>query len=187
MLRPIENSMEKPRWRRIASSYVIDSQFLRIRKDSIELPNGTMVPDYYVRESAGFVMIFALTRDERVVLVRQYRYGLDCVGLELPAGMIEPGEEPAACARRELLEETGYAVDEMHALGIYAAEPVRSTARAFFFIATGAHADREPCLDPTEHIEVELATLAEFAAMLRDGRIDNLASLAAGYRALGEL
>ncbi len=187
MLRRQAGCMEKPHWRRIASSDVIDSHFLRIRKDTLELPNGTVIPDYYVRESDGFVMIFALTRDERVVLVRQYRYGADSIGLELPAGMLEPGEDPGACARRELLEETGYAVDEIELLGTYAAEPVRSNARAHLFLATGASLKSEQHLDPTEHIEVETASLPEFEAMLHDGRIDNLASLAAGYRALAAL
>lgn len=179
--------MEKPRWRRIASSYVIDSHFLRIRKDTVELPNGNVIPDYYVRESAGFVMIFALTREQRVVLTRQYRYGSDSIGLELPAGMLERNEDPADCARRELLEETGHTVARIEPLGTYAAEPVRSTARAHLFLATGAHATHEQRLDPTEHIDVETASLDDFAAMLRDGRIDNLASLAAGYRALAEI
>lgn len=176
--------MEKPHWRRIASSYVIDSHFLRIRKDTLELPNGTTIPDYYVRESPGFVMLFPVTEDERVVLVRQYRYGADSIGLEVPAGMLEPGEDPADCARRELLEETGYTAARLELLGSYAAEPVRSNARAYLFIATGARCESAPCPEPTEHIEVELTTFAELRDMLRDGRIDNLASLAACYRAL---
>ncbi len=176
--------MEKPRWRRVASRYVVDSQFLRIRQDTIELPDGTVVPEYFVRESAGFVVVFALTTDERVVLVRQYRYATDSLGLELPAGMLEPGEDPQACARRELLEETGFSAASMVLLAEYAVEAVRSEAKAYIFRATDAHRTSEPHLDPTEHIEVELASLAEFAAMLEDGRIDNLASIAAGYRAL---
>ncbi len=176
--------MQKPRWRRVATRYVIDSPFLRIRQDTIELPDGTVVPEYYVRESAGFVMVFALTTDERVVLVRQYRYATDSLGLELPAGMLEPGEDPETCARRELLEETGYSAASIALLAECAVEAVRSDAKAFIFTATGARRTSEPRLDATEHIEVELASLAEFAAMLEDGRIDNLASIAAGYRVL---
>lgn len=176
--------MEKPQWRRLATRYVVDSKFLRIREDRLELPNGTIVPEYYVRESDGFVMIFALTSDERVVLVRQYRYGSDSIGLELPAGTLEPGEGPEACAARELLEETGYAGDGLVSLGSYAVEAVRSNARAYIFMATNARRTAEPALDPTEHLEVELVPLDAFQAMLADGRIDNLASLAAGYRAL---
>ncbi|HUY40748.1 MAG TPA: NUDIX hydrolase [Candidatus Dormibacteraeota bacterium] len=176
--------MDKPHWRRVASRYVVDSRFLRIRQDTIELPDGTLVPEYFVREAAGFVMVFALTVDERVVLVRQYRYGTDSVGLELPAGMLEPGEDPEACARRELLEETGFSAESIQPLGEYAVEAVRSTAKAYIFTAAEARRTSEPHLDPTEHIEVELPSIAEFARMLEDGRIDNLASIAAGYRAL---
>ncbi len=178
--------MEKPRWRRIASRLVIDSPFLRIRQDTVELPNGTVVPEYFVRESAGFVMIFALTTDERVILVRQYRYGSDTLSLELPAGMLEPGEDPETCAARELLEETGYEAQRIRPLASYAAEAVRSDGRAYIFTATNARKVAEPQPDLTEHLEVEFATLEEFAAMLRDGRIDSLASVATGYRALAD-
>jgi ADP-ribose pyrophosphatase len=178
--------MEKPAWRRISSTYVIDSPFLRIRKDTIELPGGATLPEYYVRESSGFVMIFATTPDARVILVRQYRYGSDSIGLELPAGTVETGEDTDACARRELLEETGYAADEMRLLGSFAVEPVRSTAKAYIYIASGARRVADPAPDATEILEVELAGVPDFAAMLADGRIDNLATLAAGYRALAE-
>ena len=71
--------MEKPIWRRRASSYVVDSPFMRLRADEVELPNGTIVHDYYVRESRGFVTVLPLTGDDRVVLVRQYRYGTDAI------------------------------------------------------------------------------------------------------------
>lgn len=178
--------MEKPHWRRLATRYVIDSPFLRIRQDTVELPGGTIVPEYFVRESAGFVMIFALTEDERVVLVRQYRYGSDSVALELPAGTIEQGEDPQACAARELLEETGYAAERVRPLGSYAVEAVRSNARAYLFTAEKARRVAAPQPEPTEFIEVELATLDEFAAMLRDGRIDNIAAVATGYLALAD-
>lgn len=175
--------MEKPLWRRRSSRYVVDSRFLRIRRDEVELPDGTIVPEYFVRESAGFVVVFAVTQDERVVLVRQYRYGADAIALELPAGTLEENEEPHACAARELLEETGYAGEIAH-LATYAVEPVRSDARAYLFTAAHARRVAEPTPDPTEHLEVVLVTLAEFEAMLADGRIDSVASVAAGYRAL---
>ena len=94
--------MEKPLWRVRSSTYLIESEHLRIRSDEIELPSGVVLPNYYVRESLGFVMAFALTPAREVVLVRQYRYGIDQVIVELPAGSIDPGEDPLACARREL-------------------------------------------------------------------------------------
>lgn len=179
--------MDKPAWRLRASHYVVDSPYMRLRSDEVELPDGTIVPNYYVRESRGFVAIVALTPDEHVVLVRQYRYGSDSLHLELPAGMLQDQEEPAACALRELAEETGYEVESCELAGQFFPEPVRSNARAYIYIGRGARRVREPAPDPTEHIEVELATLETFRSMLGDARIDTAAAIAAGYLVLERL
>jgi ADP-ribose pyrophosphatase len=180
-------TMRKPGWLVRSSRYVVDSPYMRLRSDEIELADGTIVENYYVRESHGFVTVLALTGDDRVVLVRQYRYGADSIHLELPAGMLLDDEDPRDCAVRELAEETGYGVDRCELVAAYFAEPVRSTARAYVYIASGARQVQAPRLDPTEYLEVELAPLTEFRAMLADGRIDAGASIAAGYRALDYL
>ncbi len=179
--------MEKPVWRVRSSSYVVDSPYMRLRVDEIVLPDGTIVPNYYVRESLGFVTVLALTHDEHVVLVRQYRYGSDSIHLELPSGMLLPGEDPRECALRELAEETGYGVERCDLIGEYLPEPVRSAGRAYVFAASGAVKARELQLDATEHLEVELAMLSRFRTMLRDGTIDAGGSIAAGYRVLDYL
>lgn len=160
---------------------------MRLRVDELELPNGTIVPDYYVRESHGFVMAFPVTPDERIVLVRQYRYGTDAIHLELPAGTLDDCEDPLDCARRELLEETGYEASHWEYVGSYYPEPARATSKARIFLATGAREVGEPELDPTEVMEVELATFGEFRAMLADGRIDAGHAIVAGYRCLDKL
>lgn len=179
--------MEKPGWRLRASRYIVDSPHLRLRADELELPDGTIVPEYYVRESRGYVAVLALTEDECVVLVRQYRYGADSIHLELPAGTLDDGEDPGDCARRELAEETGYRARRWEAAGAFFAEPVRSTARVYVYIARGARRAGALRLDPTEHLQVELAPLPVFRAMLADGRIDTGGSIAAGNLALAML
>jgi ADP-ribose pyrophosphatase len=179
--------MEKPAWRRRTSRYVVDSPYLRLRVDEVVLADGTVIPDYYVREWAGFVTIAALTDDEHVVLVRQYRYGADAIHLELPAGMLVQGEAPRDCALRELAEETGYEVSRCELVARYFPEPVRSTAQAYVFVAFGARKTREPNLDPGECLQTELVPLPVFRALLSDGTIDAGASIAAGYRALDYL
>lgn len=179
--------MEKPQWRRRASTTIVDSPHLRLRVDQLQLPDGTLVEDYYVRESAGFVVVFALTPDEHVVLVRQYRYGNDSIHLELPAGGLHDGEDPAICAARELVEETGYEADRVSLVRTYFAEPVRATTRAWIFVATGAVKRKEPQLEPTEVLEVELSMLSDFRELLRDGRIDSGHVLIAGYSCLEHL
>lgn len=179
--------MEKPAWHRRASALLVDSPYLRLRVDELELPDGTIVPNYYVREAHGFVVAFPVTADDRIVLVRQYRYASDRFHLELPAGTLDAGEDPLACAQRELLEETGYEAEEWTLLGTYYPEPARATSVARIFLATAARKTGEPHLDPTEVMEVELATFAEFREMLRDGRIDASHALVTGYRALDAL
>jgi len=166
--------MEKPRWRVRASTYIVDSLYMRLRMDEVELPDGTIVPNYYVREARGFATILALTPQDEIVLVRQYRYGSDAIHLELPAGTLTGDEEPRECAVRELA-------------AVFLPEPVRSTARAYVYIGSGARKAREPKLDPTEHLQVELVSLPRFRTMLQDGTIDSGGSIAAGYRGLDYL
>ncbi len=179
--------MEKPQWRVRSSSYVIDSPFLRLRKDELELPNGAIVPDYYVRESRGFVIVLAITPENQAVLVEQYRYGNDSMVIELPAGSIDENEGALACARRELIEETGYSSDEWEFVSAVPAEPVRSDSVMHCYVARNAKASAAQSLDVTEHIEVLLVPLDRLRAMLRDAAIGSVASVAAAYAALDRI
>ncbi len=179
--------MKKPVWRVRASTYVVDSPHMRLRADEVELPDGTILPNYYVRESLGFATVLAVTGDERAVLVRQYRYGADSVHLELPAGMLNPGETALECALRELAEETGYEAERWELAAEFHPEPVRSPSLAHVYVATGARKTGEQRLDPTEHLEVELVPLARLRSLLADGTINAGASIVAGYRALDYL
>jgi ADP-ribose diphosphatase len=157
---------------------------MRLRADEVELPDGTVIEEYYVRESRGFVVAFATTADDRIVLVRQYRYGTDEIHIELPAGMLDGDEDPMECASRELREETGYEAPAWERVADYYVEPVRSLAKTYVFLARDARRAREPKPDASEALETELAGFDEFRAMLGDGRIDTAHTLAAAYRVL---
>lgn len=178
--------MHKPHWPVRSTEYVVDSPFMRIRRDDLELPSGTIVP-YYVRESYGFVMIVALTPERDVVLVRQYRYGNDSIALELPAGSLERDEDPLACAKRELAEETGYEAARWEALVRVAAEPVRSTSVMHAYIAHDAVRTSEQQLDPTEIIEPCTVPLDELHRLARSGELGSLACVAVAFSALDRL
>ncbi len=176
-------------WRVIESEIAIDTQHLRLRRDRIALPSGEEFGPYYVRESRGFAIAFALTPDERVVLVRQYKHGIGHSVLELPAGAIEPGETPAACARRELAEETGYGGDPpgLEFVGTYIFDPTSSTTRYHLYLARMAREIGPQSLDVTEDIAIELATLPQVRRYVRDGTIDVGIHIASIYTVLDYL
>lgn len=168
---------------------VIETPHLRLRCDEIELPSGKRVGPYYVRESRGFAVIFAMTGDERVVLVHQYKHGIGRCVLELPAGGIDLGETPAACARRELAEETGYVGDptELEPLGTYVFDPTSSTTTYHLYLARNARPLLPQACDDTEEISLELATFTALRRYIRDGTIEVGVHIASIYTALEHL
>lgn len=179
--------MEKPQWRVRSRTYIVESKYLRLRRDEIELPNGTRIDEYYIRESHGFIIVFALTPDRQVVVVHQYRYGIDQVTLELPAGALEDEEHPLDCAKRELLEETGFTSPRWEELLTAPSEPVRSNSMMHAFIAYDATQTHDQDLDEGEEVEWSLMSIDELRKRLDDGEIGAVPSIAVVYAALERL
>ena len=173
----------------VESRIVIDTPHLRLRRDRVALPNGLEIEPYYVRESLGFAVVFAITPDERVVLVRQYKHGIGAFELELPAGGMEPGETAVDCALRELAEETGYVADAatLEYVGAYVFDPTSATTRYHLYLARGVPAPGAQALDATEDIALELATFDELLRYVRDGTIDVASHIASIYIVLDRL
>jgi len=175
-------------WTIVASNYRIDEPYLRLRADRVELADGTIVEDYFVRETRGFTIVAALTPARELVLVRQYKHGIGRIILELPAGVIDAGESAADCAVRELAEETGYAGDPPQLLRTIATDPTNSTGTASIFLIENAELRTAQSLDVTETILVETVSLDAFAALLRgDADFFSAPHVAAGYILLDEL
>lgn len=136
-------------------------------------------------ESVNWVNVIALTADERVVLVRQFRAGSSSVCLEIPGGMIDGDEEPLAAAARELAEETGYTGGTLELIGDVSPNPAIQTNRLYTVLIRGVVRTHELDLDDGEHIAVETATLAEVQEKLVSGEIDHALVVAAfGHLAL---
>lgn len=185
---PVASSENRLRhWRVISSEYRIETKFLRLRVDRVELPSGAVVDDYFVRESRGFSVVFALTPDEHVVLVRQYKHGAALIVTELPAGMIDAGESPETCATRELAEETGYTGSAPELVRTFLADPTNATAHFFLFVIRNAVRTCAPSLDVTEEIDVEVVPLDDVRAMALDGRIAAGSQVASVLVALAHL
>lgn len=95
-------------WKVLKRDIVFQDTWVQLEASRCELPDGRIIEPFYIRRDPDFAVVVALTKDDRLVLVRQYRHGVEKVLLELPAGAIEKGEDPKVAAGRELLEETGY-------------------------------------------------------------------------------
>lgn len=178
--------MEKPQWPVRSREYVVQSKYLRLRRDEVEIP-GAGLSDFYVRESEGFVIVFALTPARHVVMVHQYRYGIDRITLELPAGTIESNEHPLLCAKRELAEETGYSARRWEELVTSPSDPVRSPSIMHAYLAFDAEQSEEPHPDEGEIVETELLPIDETIERARRGEIGSVPSLAVIYAALDRL
>lgn len=179
--------MPKRKWEIISSELVIESPWYNLRRDACRLPEGSVIDPYYVRVHAGFSVVFALTADLRVVMTRQYKHGIGDVVLELPAGALEPGEEPAVCAARELEEETGFVAPALELIAEFAADPTSSTGRLFLFLAREAASTGKASPDVTEDIETVLLTVPEVLARVRSGDIYVQSHVASIYTALDRL
>jgi ADP-ribose pyrophosphatase len=153
----------------------------RIVRRAYRYPNGREEL-YEIKDEPQIVTVFCLTEDRQVVLVRQFRPGPGEVLMEMPGGVIEPGETPAAAAARELLEETGFA-GAVQAVGSSLCDAYSTMVRHVFAV-TGARRVAGLNLDASEFIEPAEISLVDFRAHLRGGQ---LTDIEAGYLALDHL
>lgn len=174
----IENSMKDSHLREsgVASEEVFAGKLLHVRCDTVRLPDGKQASREFVVHPGAVVMIAELPNG-KLLFERQFRYPLDRVFLELPAGKIHPGEDTLLTAKRELQEETGYVAQHWHYLGVIHPCIGYSDERIEIFFARGlSHVGH--ALDDGEFLEVHEMDLAEAIEAVRDGRLTDGKSVA---------
>ncbi len=176
-------------WRVLASRPLLDRRpWLWVEEQDVLLPNGQAINGYILAPARDYAVIFALTADGRVPLVRQYKHGLGRLATDLPAGYLDDAEElPLACARRELAEETGLISEHWQHLGSFPVDTNRGPTATHAFLARDARSGGNLHLDETESLLCEFRPLAEIGEMVRRGEITSLASVACALLALREL
>jgi len=166
-------------WEVVARREVLDRRpWLRVWSEDVRLPDGRVIVDFSTIEAPDFVVVVALTADNLVVAERNYKHGPRRVGLHLPAGYLEPGEEPLPAAQRELLEETGYVAEDWTPLGSFVVDGNRGCGTSFFFLAHAARQIAPPNAGDLEEIAVTLLPLDALVAATRNGQV-NVLSIAA--------
>jgi 8-oxo-dGTP pyrophosphatase MutT (NUDIX family) len=181
---------QKHPWKVLSYQQVLDTPYLKIRREEVEVPNGPIVADYYIIENRGWVGVVPLTEDGRFLINRQYKHGIGLEVLEFPAGGIDPHEtDPLETARRELLEETGYsfADDQVEFLAHMYANPTGARTEIWWYLARNVRQTSQPKEDPLEVIETLLITPAELLELLHSGQFAVQGQISAAYMALERL
>ena len=159
-------------WKLVSSRYLIRDPWFTVREECLDLPNGKRIPDYHVLEYPDWVCVIALTPDDKMVLVQQYRHGIGKVSFELTAGVCEKTDSSyLETARRELLEETGYGGGEWSLYTVLSANPATHSNLSYTYLARNVTQIARPSLDEGEVLSAHIFEKKEVLDLLRRNEI----------------
>lgn len=161
------------KWAVLESHYIIrEGDWCTIRKEKVQLPNGHIIPAWYIMEFPNWVNIIAITDDGQFVFIDQYRHALGQTHYELVAGVVDPTDvSPMEAAKRELLEEAGYGEGQWEQFMVTSPNPTNHTNFSYTFIARGVKKISEQHLEASEDIHIHLLTQEEVYQILNEGEI----------------
>lgn len=165
------HELQTMNWKTLSSEYIIRHPYFTARQDKCQRDDGLIIDPYFVVELPDSATALAVTEDNKVILIKQYRHPAGEIMYETPGGFIDKGEDAIAGMRRELLEETGYEFPNVEYLGKVAANPALLTNYTSLFVATGGKKVSGQQLDHNEEIEVLLLSMDELIGMLMKNEI----------------
>ena len=167
---------------RVGTEDIFSGVILNVKRDTVELPNGHRTVRELIRH-VGAVCVVPVTEDGRVVVERQYRYPIDQVITEIPAGKLDSkAEDRLSAAKRELWEETGITADRWTDMGLFYGAPAYTDEKITMYLAQGLHRGQQH-LDEDEFLNVETVPLGEFVEDILSGAITDGKTQAAVLKA----
>lgn len=167
-------------WERIESKQIADCRVFRVREDLSRRSDGAN-GKFFVLENPDWVNIIAVTKNEEIVMIEQFRHGTQNVILEIPGGMVDEGESPETAAKRELLEETGYSSENWVLLGRSHPNPAIQNNKIYHYLALDCEKECDVSFDEHEDIITKLLPLVDAPHEISQGRISHSLVLAAFY------
>jgi 8-oxo-dGTP pyrophosphatase MutT (NUDIX family) len=169
-------------WKRKKPELAFAARVFELYKERLKIPSKEYEDDFFYINSVDWVNIIAITDNSEVVMVEQYRVGIDQVTLELPGGILDHKDELASkAAERELLEETGYGGAELVSLGSIHPNPALINNVSHAFLARGVKKIQEPALDPAEQIRTKLVPFADIPQLIQEGKLSHSLHVATFY------
>ena len=145
-----------------------------IARETVQLPDGRIIDDFYTARMGDYALIYAVTTEGKVLVLRQYKHGVGRVCLTFPGGYIAPGEDPSVAAERELIEETGYRGGAVTSLGSFVTNANQGCNTAHLFRIDGCRRERDPDSGDLEEMELLQFTPGE---LLTSSRLEEMGTL----------
>lgn len=181
-----ENELRQ--WKTLSKKTILDhSKYLKVESHAIELPDGEVISDWPLVVAPDAIIVVACTPDNEFLCFRQTKYAIDGITMAPVGGLVEPGEDPFAAAKRELLEETGYMALDWTPLGSHVMDPNRYSGMRYLYLAQNASKVAEPDSDDLEDQQLLLLKQSEVETALDAGEFKVLGWTAAIALALRRL
>ncbi|MGH7800317.1 MAG: NUDIX hydrolase [Thermodesulfobacteriota bacterium] len=169
------------KWNVVRSESLNSYKVFSTRKDISISPITGENHDFYVVEAPDWVNVVAITADDQIILIEQFRHGTRSITLEIPGGMVDPDESPLEAARRELLEETGYDTDEWVCIGKINPNPAIQNNTCYTFLASNARRVQIPSFEGTEDIGILVKPATNITNLVSEGKITHALVVVAFY------
>ena len=166
------------KWESLTKVSILNkNSWFEVYSESLLLPDGEVIPEYFRIEMPHYAAVFAVTDDKKIIIFRSYRHAIGEVTLTVPGGMIEKGESPLQGIKRELLEETGFVANVWESLGTFAGNSTRGCGTYHFFFASESKNVQKPDSGDLEELELLLWTPKEVEKAINEKKVQSLGVL----------
>jgi 8-oxo-dGTP pyrophosphatase MutT (NUDIX family) len=169
------------KWKTLGTKQIFGNRIFGFREDTVKSPKTDNTHPVWVMDAPTWVNIIPITKEKKVIMIKQYRFGSQEISLEIPGGMVDAGEDAQSAATREMKEETGYESEEVHTIGKISPNPALMSNHTYSYVAYNVKKTGDQQLDNMEDIEVLEVDLNQIPTLITNGEIDHSLVVSAFY------